>query len=229
MRIHILQHVSFESPGTLLDWAARRQYPVTFTRLYEPPVVFPAVEDLDLVVVMGGPMGVYEEDRWPWMEREKEWIRTCVDAGRRVLGICLGAQLLAEILGARVYPHTQPEIGFFPVHATVANDPLWAGLPDPWTVLHWHGDTFDLPSGATLLASSAACPNQAFRKGSCLGIQFHPEAHTALVEALLQHEGPGLVPGDNVQSVDMIRALANKALPEPEDFFALLDRFVDKE
>src|SRR5688572_23524659 len=117
MRIHFIQHVAFESPGYLLQWAEEHQHTISFTRIYESPV-FPSVDDIDWLIVMGGPMGSYQEDQYSWLKAEKEFIRAVIDAGKKVLGICLGSQLVAAALGAKVYPHVQKEIGWWPVKKT---------------------------------------------------------------------------------------------------------------
>jgi GMP synthase-like glutamine amidotransferase len=220
MNLHILQHVVFETPGTILDWARENGHAVHYTLLFEERPIYPTVKDIDMLVIMGGPMAVYEADTLPWMAQEKRVIAEVIAAGKIVLGICLGAQLLAEALGAKVYPHHTREIGFFPIEITP--HALTSHLPPVWTVLHWHGDTFDLPEGAELLASSAACAHQGFVKGRCVGLQFHPEADADLIKAMVQHEGYELLEDDFVQTEAAIHfALANKVA-----FMALLDKII---
>lgn len=177
LRIHFLQHVAFEGPGSIGEWIRERGHRSSFTRLYEDEAL-PDTASLDWLVVMGGPMGVYDEDRFPWLKREKFFIENCIRGGKPVIGICLGAQLIAAVLGARVYHNSHREIGWFPV--TVTGDarqrPPFRGFPDEVTVFHWHGDTFDLPAGALHCAASKACENQMFLYGTgVLGIQFHFE------------------------------------------------------
>jgi GMP synthase-like glutamine amidotransferase len=225
MNIHILQHVSFESPGMITEWVTANQHQPSYTYLFADEIVYPQLAAFDMLIIMGGPMGVYEEAQWPWMKAEKAFIKQAVDAGKMVLGICLGSQLLAEALGAKVYPNTVKEIGFFPV--SVINDGLTAHLPNDWMVFHWHGDTFDLPEGAVLLASSAVCKNQAFRKGRCVGLQFHPEADGALIQQMVHYEKAELVKDAYVQTEEEIIAQlhpgnANKAL-----LFTLLDNIIN--
>lgn len=138
----------------------------------------------DALIAMGGPMGVNDGERLPWLRAEQELIRSFVDTGRAVLGVCLGAQLLAASLGAAVYAGPRPEIGVRPVYCTSvgAVDPIFDGLPQTLPALHWHSDTFDLPVGAVLLCSSDAFRHQAFRAGAnAYGVQFHLEAPAALV------------------------------------------------
>lgn len=153
---------------------------------------FPPVRSIAGLIVMGGPMGVYEADRYPFLKRERDYIRKVIDAKKPVLGICLGAQLVARALGARVYPNRKKEIGWYRVRLTPTGrkDPLMKGGPvSPW-VFQWHGDTFDLPRGAHRLASSSLCKNQAFRFGAHVyGLQYHLEVDKAMVLEWLDQPG----------------------------------------
>jgi GMP synthase-like glutamine amidotransferase len=221
MNIHILQHVSFEGPGMIKDWAVLHNHTLGYTFLFEANPAYPPLTGIDMLVVMGGPMGVYEEADWPWMRAEKDFIRQAVGAGKIVLGICLGSQLLAEALGAKVYPNHTKEIGFFPV--TVYPDAITIGLPKNWPVFHWHGDTFDLPEGAVLLASSAVCTNQAYRKHKCVGLQFHPETDAALLKELIKHEGHELVKDSFVQTEETIISQLHHAAANRPLLYGLLD------
>jgi GMP synthase-like glutamine amidotransferase len=221
MNIHVLQHVSFESPGMITNWANARQHTLSYTCLFQDTIVYPDVAAFDILIIMGGPMGVYEEAQWPWMKAEKTFIKEAVVTGKTVLGICLGSQLLAEALGAKVYPHHTKEIGFFPV--TINEDVLTQHLPKQWMVFHWHGDTFDLPEGAVLLASSAACTNQAFRRGKCTGLQFHPEADTALIQQMMHHEKAELVKDVCVQTEEEITAQLHTGNANEALLFELMD------
>jgi GMP synthase-like glutamine amidotransferase len=225
MNIHILQHVSFESPGMIIEWAAARQHPLSYTYLFEQDIVYPDITAFDMLIIMGGPMGVYEEAQWPWMKAEKSFIKQAVDAGKMVLGICLGSQLLAEALGAKVYPNHCKEIGFFPV--SVYDDALVNHLPKEWMVFHWHGDTFDLPEGAVLLASSIACKNQAYRRGRCVGLQFHPEADDALIQQMVHHEKAELVKDAYVQTEEAIAAQLHLGDANRDLLFTLLDNIIN--
>ena len=187
MRLHWLQHVPFEGLGSINDWATRRGCEVTCTRLYagDSP---PDLENFDFLIVMGGPMGIYDEREYPWLRVEKEFLAAAIKAGKAILGICLGAQLLASVLGAEVRGNGQREIGWFPLYrCPELPASLSSLLPDGQNVFHWHGDTFDIPSGAQPLWFTTACKNQAFLFGSrILGLQFHlettPESLAALIE-----------------------------------------------
>jgi GMP synthase-like glutamine amidotransferase len=198
MKAHCLMHVPFEGPGYIGDWFASRGAGLKFWKLYEE-MAFPRVEDVDFLLVMGGPMNIYEYDRYPWLEPEKNLIGNCIREKKKVLGICLGAQLLADVLGERVFPNSGKEIGWFPVRG---RDSLFPGSFLPF---HWHGETFNLPAGAVNLASSEICSNQAFSHGNnVLALQFHLEVTPALVEGLLDHVAGDLEPGPFVQGREEI-------------------------
>jgi GMP synthase-like glutamine amidotransferase len=186
MRIAVLQHVEFEGPAAVADWAAGRGFPLRLFHLYRDPTL-PSLADFDMLTVMGGPMSANDEARLGWLGPEIALVHQAIAADKTVLGICLGAQIIAKALGARVYPGSAKEIGWFPVQRTAGSDPFFDGLPDSFTPLHWHGETFDLPRGATLLASSKITETHAFAVGRrVLGLQFHMEATEDSVRALLK-------------------------------------------
>ncbi|GAA4319741.1 type 1 glutamine amidotransferase [Compostibacter hankyongensis] len=187
LRIRCLQHVDFEGPGSIAAWAQAAGHVFEITRLYRNDAL-PDPEAVDFLVVMGGPMGVHDERKYPWLSAEKQFIRQVIDRGKSAIGICLGAQLMADVLGAAVYPNPQKEIGWFPVELSTAGrqHPLLAGFPDRFSAFHWHGDTFALPEGALQLAGSAACGQQAFLwRERVLGIQFHPEVTPESLKAMM--------------------------------------------
>jgi len=175
MRAHYIQHIKFEGPGSIAPWLEATGYEITNTKLFES-AKFPDLKKIDLLVVMGGPMSVNDEDNFPWLVSEKQFILEAIHSGKPVLGVCLGAQLIASALGARVYPNHAKEIGWFPIHGMLSNNTSVFSFPPSMKVFHWHGETFDLPSGATRLAKSDGCENQAFQFGkSVIGLQFHLE------------------------------------------------------
>jgi GMP synthase-like glutamine amidotransferase len=209
LRIHYLQHVPFEGLGSIEAWVNERGHQLARTRLFAGDPL-PAPDAFDWLIVMGGPMGTYDEALYPWLVEEKRCIRAAIDAGRSVLGICLGSQLIANALGAQVYPGPEKEIGWLPIRKTDAGrgHPLLVAMPDEFTVFHWHGDTFDLPEGAELLASSDGCRHQAFISNDrVVGLQFHFEATPAGVEAMLAEGADELdTTSRYVHSADTIRA-----------------------
>jgi GMP synthase-like glutamine amidotransferase len=209
MRVHFIQHVHFESPGYLLQWATEHQFTISFTKIYEA-VTFPSADDIDWLVIMGGPMGVYEEDKYAWLKAEKAFIRSVIEAGKKVLGICLGSQLIAEVAGAKVYPNHQKEIGWWPVKK-VSNgqpEPLPASRPDEFLTFHWHGDTFDLPAGATHLFATTVCPHQGYLLNkNVAGLQFHPEATPELIDNMIAHGQDELVMAPFIQPAARIQEL----------------------
>jgi len=175
MRAHYLQHVPFEGLGSIEQWLNKSGYQISKTRLYEASVL-PDPEEIDLLIVMGGPMSANDEDEFPWLIPEKRFIREVVDLGTSVLGICLGAQLIANTFEASVYQNAEKEIGWFPIQGVPSVGNSTFIFPSLATVFHWHGETFDLPAGATLLARSEGCDNQAFQiNTSVIGLQFHLE------------------------------------------------------
>jgi GMP synthase-like glutamine amidotransferase len=199
MKVHVLQHAPFEGLAGIAPWLAERQAIISTTRFFENPTL-PSLQGLDLIIAMGGPMSVNDEAELPWLRDEKRFIREAMQSGVPVLGVCLGSQLIASALGARVYPNTQKEIGWFPVEAMPA-DGNWFRFPDKLQVFHWHGETFDLPPGAVHLARSAACKHQAFQVGRrTLALQFHLEVTPESVRAFAENCGNELAPAPYVQS-----------------------------
>ena len=150
----------------------------------------PSTDEFDWLIVMGGPMGVCDDLKYPWLAEEKALIRKSIDAGRIVLGICLGAQLIADVLGAKVVKNEFREIGWFPIDRKIdsGDSPLADAFPKTLDAFHWHGDTFEIPQGAKLLASSQACRNQGFIfDDRVVGLQFHLETTPESAAALIQH------------------------------------------
>lgn len=202
MRLYYLQHVPFEDPANIAVWAEKRGHSVSGSALYSSQEM-PATSQFDWLIILGGPMNVYEEQRYPWLAAEKRLIAEAIARQKIVLGICLGAQLIADVLGARVYRNSQPEIGWFPVSLTEnANaSPVIKGLPGRFAAFHWHGDTFDIPAGAVRLARSDACANQAFMYGQrVIGLQFHLESTVSSIRRLIQNSQTEGVAGKYVQT-----------------------------
>lgn len=195
MHAHYFQHVPFEGLGSIQDWLDAKGARVSCTRFFESSEL-PALDGIDLLIVMGGPMSVNDEAQYPWLAAEKRFVREAIAAGKAVFGVCLGAQLIASALGARVYPNAEKEIGWFPVHAVPESEQAMAAgfrFPPSIEVLHWHGETFDLPPGATHLARSEACEHQAFSIGRhVVGLQFHLEATLDSVRAMIANDAADL-------------------------------------
>lgn len=227
MRIHCLQHVPFEGPANIADWAVRKGHDILVTAPYEgDPLPSPA--DFDRLVVMGGPMGAHDEAEHPWLAAEKVLLRESIDAGKSVVGVCLGAQLIAAALGARVYRNAHKEIGWMPVQLTEAGraSAIFGFLPQCLDVFHWHGDTFELPEGAVHLASSEACAHQAFLyDGRVLGLQFHLESTPASVRDIVANCADDITPGAHVQGAERMRAATEEDYAAiRRALFGILDR-----
>lgn len=191
MRIHWLQHADYEGLGCIAP--ALLQAGHTLSHTYLPTAALPAQEDFDALIVMGGPMNIYEHDEHPWLVAEKAFIAETIRAGKRVLGICLGAQLIADVLGAPVTRNAETEIGWFDVELNEDGRAAsaFAGFPARFTAFHWHGDTFAIPPQATALMGSEACANQAYAVDSrVIGIQFHLEVTAADARVWFEHGEP---------------------------------------
>jgi GMP synthase-like glutamine amidotransferase len=207
MKIHWFQHVPFEGLGAIEAWLLARGHTLTCTRFYAGESAPATVDDFDWLIVMGGPMNVYQYRDYPWLRGEKRVIREAVAANKRVLGVCLGAQLIADALGGKVYQNDQKEIGWFPITAVPEGAESPFVFPDQAVVFHWHGDTFLLPPGGVWLARSEACEHQAFAIGTrVLGLQFHVEMRPADVTRILTGCASDLTPGQFVQRAEEILA-----------------------
>lgn len=228
MQAHIFQHVSFESPGSIATWLNARGACVSVTH-FHADAVLPDLENVDLLIIMGGPMSVNDAGTLPWLATEKHFIAEAIAAGKAVVGICLGAQLIAVALGSRVYPGLHKEIGWFDIVARplLDHESHLLRLPESTRVFHWHGETFAIPEGATRLAGSRGCANQVFQVGRrVIGLQCHlettPESARALVEAcsdeLVQAQGGQYVQdaatilGEDTASFDKMNAMMSAIL-----------------
>ena len=210
LRIHVLQHVPFAGLGAIEAWLLERRADIHYTRFFDGDPL-PPHDAVDLLIVMGGPMSVNDEVRLPWLEPEKRFVREAIERNIAVLGVCLGAQLIASALGSRVYSGPAKEIGWFPIQRAPEAEGTFR-FPSECTVFHWHGETFDLPLGAARLASSAACENQAFQmKRHVIGLQCHLEMTADGVRRLVEACRHELVPAAYVQTKqEMLSAPATR-------------------
>jgi len=230
VRTLVLQHIACEPPGVYEDVLHERGAELVRVELDEGDEIPPG--PYDAIVAMGGPMSVNDEASLPWLAEEKRFVSAAVRGGTPYWGVCLGVQLLASALGARVYQGDEPEVGLLPVELTDAGraDPVFSGTPESLVTLQWHGDTFDLPDGAVRLAGSPAYPNQAFRFANAYGVQFHLEVSTAMARewgAVPQYAtslervlGPGATD-------DFVRAIEERSAEMLVHGRALFERWLD--
>lgn len=225
MRVLCIRHVPYEGPGSIALWAKRRGHAFVEARA---GATLPEFGSFDMLVVLGGPMGACDDAAYPWLPDERAFIARAVAEGKLVLGICLGAQLLAAALGGRVFRNPEPEIGWFPVSKIGAGraSTVFAGWPASFLAGHWHSDTFEPPEGAAVAMISEACMRQAFEMngGRVVALQFHLEWTEHALTRLVEECGAELVPSAHVQT-------AERMLSHPELFeqtrgllFDLLDR-----
>jgi GMP synthase (glutamine-hydrolysing) len=229
-RIHYFQHVPFEGLGSIGEWISMNGHSLTVTKLFEN-ADFPEISDIDWLIVMGGPMNVYDEEQFPWLKDEKRFIRQAIDAGKTVLGICLGSQLVSSALGAKVYKNRENEIGWFDIELTslAQSGSLFFDMGNRIKVFHWHGDTFDLPENAIHLASSDCTKNQAYvYKNKVLALQFHLEPTLDSLMEMIEGGRDEFTTGKYVQTEKEV--LRNKRLIEPgrKILFTLLTRLAEQ-
>jgi GMP synthase (glutamine-hydrolysing) len=213
----VIRHVAFEDLATFAPILQQHGYAVRYHEAAIDNLAAPEVRDCDLLIVLGGPIGAYEEDKYPFLSLEVALIERRLAAGKPILGVCLGAQLMARALGSRVYPGPAKEIGWASITLTEAGQRSAARHLRSGPVLHWHGDTFDLPAGAELLASTTVCRNQAFSHGpNALAFQFHPEAAEENLE--LWFVGHAIeISGVAGLTVEGLRADSRKFAPEAQE------------
>lgn len=228
MQLHVFQHIPHEDESNIRAWCSDRGHKLGRTRFYASDP-FPALADIDALVIMGGFMNVYEYDCYPWLYHEKTFILDAIGAGLPVLGICLGAQLVADVMGGRVRRNDQAEIGWHPVELTpeALAMPIFRPWPPEMTVLHWHNDTFDLPAGATRIAQSQACGNQGFVIGErVVGLQFHMEYSQEDLRAMVEGNPDEASTGPYVQPAADILSDVSGFNSLRRHLFAFLDGFL---
>ncbi len=229
MHIHCLQHVAHETPGTILEWAKQNNHSISYSYFFEKNYFIPSVNNIDALLIMGGCMNVDEEEKFPWLKAAKQFIKQIIEAGKKVIGICLGSQLIAAALGSSVYPGKEKEIGFFPISFTgdALKHPLFNHFKNPYTVFHWHGDTYDLPANAQLIASTDICKHQAYLiHDQVLGLQFHFEMNETVIQQMLLHDAEELnEPGNFIQSVAAMSSGFHCLQQNKNDLFLMLNKF----
>lgn len=230
MNIHCFQHVPFEGLGCIQAWISKNDHQLTYTRFYENATL-PDLNKIDFLIIMGGPMGVYDEVELPWLKIEKQFIKEAIEAGKIVLGVCLGSQLIASAMGAKVYPNKQKEIGWFPVRFDPSFQTYTSiNINTKFNVFHWHGDTFDLPKGAKLHSSTSVCKNQLFvLSEKVMGIQYHLEVTSEAIKAFVAKCGHELVSGHEfIQSKKQILQTTKYIQSSNEIMFDILDKLAKK-
>ncbi len=231
MRVHYLQHVHFEDIGSMSMYFEEKNFDVTHTRVYEN-TDFPNLNEFDLLIIMGGPMGVYQESQFPWLAEEKTFIRTAIEANKIVLGFCLGAQLIAQVCGATVTKNFTKEIGWFNVEPVkqCKDGLLNAHFSKSALAFHWHSDTFSLPQGAQHLAQTNACENQAFSiNDRVFGFQFHLETTPKGAHDLIKHCANELTESEYVQSIDQLKGTMEQYLQINDLLNKILDTIIEKQ
>ncbi len=228
MRLHYLQHVPFEGLSMIAEWAQANNHSINCTKFYQNDYKLPTADDFDMLVVMGGPMSVNDDTIYSWLAEERACIKAAIDADKYVLGVCLGAQQIARVLGAQVKANPCKEIGWYPIAFTdqALSLTLLSGLNNAMTVLHWHGETFDIPAGAIQLASSAVCANQGFLyQDKVLALQFHIEMDTLAVEQIVESCSNELIDEEHIQSESTILE-GTKRYHLKRALFRLLDNWI---
>lgn len=210
MKVHYLKHVHFEDLGYMEEWLKDHRHGISKTKFFEKDHELPSVSEIDALIVMGGPMSVNDESEYDWLKEEKAFIKECIATGKKVLGICLGAQLIADCLGARVTKAMNKEIGWWPVIPTEECRELnWfyeLFLSNP-IVFHWHGDQFEIPDGSADLLISPANTNQAFIfNKNVIGLQFHLEVTEDSLALMLKNGYAELKDLSFIQSREIISA-----------------------
>ncbi len=228
MKIHIFQHAHFEDPGNIIEIANHKGWDVTYTHFYED-FTLPNLADFDLLIIMGAPMSVHDEDEFPWLKEEKIFILKAIKQGKKVLGICFGSQLIAEVLGVKVYPNKQKEIGWFNIKKNQNGKSDFLSLfENELMAFHWHGDTYDIPKKALPIFSSLATKNQGFTYGDkVIGLQFHWEVTKENVNTFIKNSDEVSNPKNFIQNADSMLSFTNGFETNPELMKKVLDYFTD--
>jgi GMP synthase (glutamine-hydrolysing) len=226
VRIHYLQHVPFEGLGCTESWAKTAAHRISATRFFVNDPL-PNINDFDWLIVMGGPMNIYDDVKFPWLSAEKRLLGQAIEHNKTVLGICLGAQLLADALGAKIYPNRHKEIGWYNIRKVKSSEEsgMASVFPDSIEAFHWHGDTFDIPDGADHFVQSAGCKNQGFTLGNrVLALQFHLEIVKSGAENLIIQCGNEIAKGRYCQTPYAMLAKSDRFEKINQLMFKILDR-----
>ena len=218
-------HVPFEGPGVIVDWAGKNGHSIHYTRFYEKDAM-PDASSMDMLIIMGGPMNVFDFHMHSWMEEEIGWVKDFIKSGKAVLGICLGAQIIASALGEEVYPGPYKEIGWHNLRflPSLGEFRICKDLPATRKVFHWHGDTFNIPEEATQIASSLAFPNQGFiYDKKVVALQFHLELSLDHVKEMVENGRDELVEGIHIQTESEILVELSYFDTNQEVLFQFLD------
>ena len=230
LNIHYFQHVPFETTGCIENWAMQQGHTLTATKFYETSFSLPDRKGIDVLIVMGGPMSVYDDHLFEWLTLEKEYIKAALQDGKKILGICLGAQLIAACAGAAVQATLNKEIGWYKINPAKQLESipwLYEILKDDPVVFHWHGDRFQIPDGAANLAFSEANDNQLFMlNDNALGIQFHLEITESSLSEMIENGAEELNPGTYVQSAQEITGRRAFVKDNNQRIYRLLDHFL---
>jgi GMP synthase-like glutamine amidotransferase len=228
MHIHYFQHNHFEDLGFIGDWAKSNNFTTSVTRFDIKPEL-PLIENFDWLIIMGGAMGVNDSDQYPWIPKEIEFIKEVIRSGKIVIGICLGSQMIASALGARVYKNSEPEMGFWPISFSkeAQQDNVFKHFPANLDVMHFHFDTFTLPEGAILMAKSTVTPVQSFIYGkNVFAFQFHSELTELNLPVFIKELEPEIIPGPLVQNPDEMLQKINYCSLNNEIFAKVLDEIL---
>jgi len=227
MHIHFLQHVPFEGLGCMEEWFKKEQAEITSTQLYQDPI-FPELEQIDWLVIMGGPMSANDNYKYPWMIKEKRFIEKAIMAQKKIIGVCLGAQLIADVLGAKITKNPETEIGWFEVSKVQGekSSDIFKSFPEKADVFHWHGETFELPQRATRIFESQACKNQGFLiDDQILGLQFHFEITEGGAKKLIDACRDEMIPARYVQTEQEILSAPGRFEKVNSLMFDVLEAF----
>jgi GMP synthase-like glutamine amidotransferase len=224
MKIHILQHVPFEGPGNIEKWAKKWDHDVYIHNIRHEEY-FPKIEEVDLLIIMGGPMSVNDSAKFNWLKNEINYVNEYLSKGKFALGICLGAQILAKSLGAEVKRAKKTEIGWFEIRKTHEGRlcKYFAGLPEKMITFHWHGESFELPMDCKNLIDSEANTNQAFCGDNFLGLQFHFEQTELTIKNMIDKTGKFLPVSDFVMEADEILSKKEHLEANKKYLFRVLD------